>query len=204
MFFSENMLTKIFLINIINNKYRICIPYKILEKDGFEKMKNKWILGLFVLLTFGFVGCDNGTTKNEVSCILTADGFKAEVKENVLTFTLTYPSDEVLIDPNTVDGITNVTSGLKVFEGGKPGDSTFELWYILKSNPSSGRYGLLYVNQTGSFTEGSTTYSFSSKGWYITSSTEAKKMAPENNYSPFSDTHHWVVKHKDNGNIVWE
>jgi hypothetical protein len=156
-------------------------------------------------LTFGFVGCDNGTTENEVSYILTADGFKAEVKGNVLTFTLTDPSDGVLIDLATVNGITNVTSGLKVFNGGKPSDSTFELWYIPKSNPSSGRYGLLYANQTGSYTEGSTTYNFSSgKGWYITGSTENKKMIPENNYSPFSDTHHWVVKRMDNGNIVWE
>jgi hypothetical protein len=158
---------------------------------------------LFLGMALCFIGCATTaeSTKDAVY-ELSTDGFTATIRGDTLTITLTDPPDSKLLDLGDY-GITSVPPGLKVFVE-EPGDSRFILVYVSKTNSSS-RYGILYANQSGSFTEGNTTSTCSQgKGWYITGDTEARLMSAENNYNPFPDTHQWAVRNKRNGRIVWQ
>jgi hypothetical protein len=168
-------------------------------------MKNKWVVVFVVLVVFGFAffGCDNGNDSEtkEASYDLTMDGFTASIRGTVLTITLSDPPDSALMDPSTVSGVSGVTSGLKLLSG-YPSDSNFELVYMKKDNEE--RYGVIYANQNGSFTQKDTTVTFSEgKGWYVGG--EQKQMTAANNYSPYSSTHYWIVRYKTgNKDIVWQ
>jgi hypothetical protein len=165
-----------------------------------------------VSFVFAFLSCDQATGDNNSGpdYVLTADGFKAEISGNEITFTLTDPSDDSLVDISTINGVTNVTEGLKGFFSVKPSDTNYELIYAFKSGTTTTqRAGLQYINKSGSATEDGTVLTFSDgAGWYIGDTTFIKLTAA-NNYSPplsspSSSTYKWMVRRKDNGNIVWE
>jgi hypothetical protein len=166
------------------------------------KKKLVFLAVLVYILALGFVlmGCPSSSpaTTEEVSYVLTLDGFKAEINGTALKFTLSDPADESL----TVNGLTNVTEGLKVLRDA-PSDSTFELVYLL--NGTENTFDLYYANQSGSITRGSRTVTFSEgKGWYMDGPDHGKLLTPANNYSPYSNQNHWVVRRKDNKKVVWE
>jgi predicted small secreted protein len=93
---------------------------KSIKEEGFLKMKNKWLLGLCVLLVFGFIlaGCDTGSGGGEenpfVGTWILANGDSAAIFYADMTFTISGEGSGVY----TVSGKTatlTATSGDSIF-----------------------------------------------------------------------------------------
>jgi hypothetical protein len=136
---------------------------------------------------------------------LIVDGFIAEIRDNILTIILSEPKDENLKDPVEYE-LTDASDGLKLLGASdKPNDSIFELFYSRKGNDGRG-FSPMYANIDGSCKNGENDFVFNKgKGWYlINDKGENYLMSSSNNYNPRQDICRWVVRQKDNRNIVWE